>query len=256
MNCVEEMQNDCAKTNVPFEVLIQGPSGNRFVRSLLTEDSIARQPNDPQQRSTVSIFKPDENKNISDTKEEVSASKPEATTDMAREADTIQTDETPKEVDEPKAEEVKVEAAKETETIQSKEIAKDDENRSEDTVDIKTKVIESPEQQNDGEQVENSSDEGSTEKPSESDKTAVEKKLIKRDAESELEEAIDEANKQDAIKSGSDADTESATEQSLGIFPKLGLKLLPLKLGGLKTKSLLHKSKLNIFFCFVLCFWC
>lgn len=57
------MQKNCRKLKLPFEVLIQGPSGNRFVRSLLntTTDQInilqgglGERPT----RSTVSIYRP------------------------------------------------------------------------------------------------------------------------------------------------------------------------------------------------------
>lgn len=57
------MHENCAKNNAPFEVLIQGPAGSRFVRSLLPMDSI-EESSDPKKRSTISIFHPDENKEI------------------------------------------------------------------------------------------------------------------------------------------------------------------------------------------------
>lgn len=59
------MQNNCEKFNLPFEVLIQGPSGNRFVRSLLAaEENINKstaEPVDPKARSTIIVYQPNEN---------------------------------------------------------------------------------------------------------------------------------------------------------------------------------------------------
>lgn len=57
------MHENCAKNQAPFEVLIQGPAGSRFVRSLLPMDSL-EESSDPKKRSTISIFHPDENKEI------------------------------------------------------------------------------------------------------------------------------------------------------------------------------------------------
>lgn len=58
------MQNNCEKFNLPFEVLIQGPSGNRFVRSLMSADESAsklEEPTDSKVRSSISIYQPSEN---------------------------------------------------------------------------------------------------------------------------------------------------------------------------------------------------
>lgn len=57
------MHDNCAKSQAPFEVLIQGPVGSRFVRSLLPMESF-NESSDPKKRSTISIFHPDENKEI------------------------------------------------------------------------------------------------------------------------------------------------------------------------------------------------
>lgn len=59
------MQSNCQKLKLPFEVLIQGPSGNRFVRALLLSenDSSMRSESDVgvrKARSTISIYKPEE----------------------------------------------------------------------------------------------------------------------------------------------------------------------------------------------------
>lgn len=60
------MQSNCKKLQLPFEVLIQGPTDNRFVRSLLYADPDA--PNVCMKadtvrrkvRSTISIYRPNE----------------------------------------------------------------------------------------------------------------------------------------------------------------------------------------------------
>lgn len=60
------MQSNCQKLKLPFEVLIQGPSGNRFVRSLLAADTDAHalledlDAIDRRSRSTISIYKPED----------------------------------------------------------------------------------------------------------------------------------------------------------------------------------------------------
>lgn len=61
------MQSNCQKMKLPFEVLIQGPSGNRFVRSLLaaeteTKTLIPITDVDQRSRSTISIYKPAESR--------------------------------------------------------------------------------------------------------------------------------------------------------------------------------------------------
>lgn len=81
MDCVTTMQSNCEKLNLPFEVLIQGPSQNRVVRSLieaeakdkeicLKEEEEEKEDNsvnkeiaadDDDTRSTISIYKPNVN---------------------------------------------------------------------------------------------------------------------------------------------------------------------------------------------------
>lgn len=60
MNCVQEVQNKCENSNAPFEVLVQGPNANRFVRSLALADGsdAALKTNDPKHVSTFSIYQP------------------------------------------------------------------------------------------------------------------------------------------------------------------------------------------------------
>lgn len=69
IQCVETMQSNCQKLKLPFEVLIQGPSGNRFVRSLLSydpqhmshdDDMPAEDDEQRKTRSTISIYRPEE----------------------------------------------------------------------------------------------------------------------------------------------------------------------------------------------------
>lgn len=69
MECVITMQSNCEKLNLPFEVLIQGPSENRVVRSLIEaeakdkeiclkeDNSVDKESSDS--RSTISIYKPE-----------------------------------------------------------------------------------------------------------------------------------------------------------------------------------------------------
>lgn len=58
-NCVQEVQNKAENSDTPYEVLVQGPSGNRFVRSLVLADgSEAELEIDPAHVSTFSIYQP------------------------------------------------------------------------------------------------------------------------------------------------------------------------------------------------------
>lgn len=60
VNCVQEVQNKCENSEAPFEVLVQGPSGNRFVRSLVLADGSEAELEavDPKHVSTFSIYQP------------------------------------------------------------------------------------------------------------------------------------------------------------------------------------------------------
>lgn len=60
VNCVQEVQNKCENSAAPFEVLVQGPSGNRFVRSLVLADGSEAdlETIDPKHVSTFSIYQP------------------------------------------------------------------------------------------------------------------------------------------------------------------------------------------------------
>lgn len=61
------MQNNCQKLKLPFEVLIQGPSGNRFIRDMISADPVyegmynSEKDVDRKTRSTISIYRPEEN---------------------------------------------------------------------------------------------------------------------------------------------------------------------------------------------------
>lgn len=66
MDCVTTMQSNCEKLKLPFEVLIQGPSENRVVRSLIESDAeekeiCLKEQKEPDHatRSTISIYKPE-----------------------------------------------------------------------------------------------------------------------------------------------------------------------------------------------------
>lgn len=65
--CIEKIQETCERMKMPFEVLIQGNSGNRLVRSLFADPQaaaendgvcIAKDPQSRLKRNTVSIYKP------------------------------------------------------------------------------------------------------------------------------------------------------------------------------------------------------
>lgn len=66
MDCVTTMQSNCEKLKLPFEVLIQGPTENRVVRSLIESDAKEKEiclkepkKTDHATRSTISIYKPE-----------------------------------------------------------------------------------------------------------------------------------------------------------------------------------------------------
>lgn len=65
MSCVEDMQNNCEKNKAPFEVLVQGPSGSRFVRDLLAKDANAHKESvNPKNIATISVFQPNGNRKL------------------------------------------------------------------------------------------------------------------------------------------------------------------------------------------------
>lgn len=59
------MQKNCEKLKLPFEVLIQGPSGDRFIRSLINADPVyesileAEPQEERKTRSTITIYRPE-----------------------------------------------------------------------------------------------------------------------------------------------------------------------------------------------------
>lgn len=80
VNCIDDMQNNCEKSGAPFEVLIQGPSGSRFIRSLVLADVDAPVvPVDPKDVSTISVFQP--NDHIKLVKRDIEADVAEALAD-------------------------------------------------------------------------------------------------------------------------------------------------------------------------------
>lgn len=63
--CIERMQDRCESERMPFEVLIQGSTGNRLVRSLFADAAadeagvcIVKDPAMRKKRNTFSIYKP------------------------------------------------------------------------------------------------------------------------------------------------------------------------------------------------------
>lgn len=80
VNCIDDMQNNCEKSGAQFEVLIQGPSGSRFVRSLVLADADAhKEPIDPTHVSTISVFQPNGHKKL--VKRDIEADVAEALAD-------------------------------------------------------------------------------------------------------------------------------------------------------------------------------
>ncbi|XP_055313840.1 uncharacterized protein LOC129575047 [Sitodiplosis mosellana] len=266
VNCVEAMQKKCEKLHVPYEVLIQGPAGSRFVRSLLTEDSIALKATNPKKRSSVSIFKPDENKDNKEVTPEESA--PAADADKAKETEVfagtdvakkdVKVTEEIKIVDEVKADEMTPKADEKTKReVDNKEDGKSsDSEQAKDEAAEEPKIGESIETPKEAESADKPKDKEATEAASGAEMDNAEKKLKKRDAEtSEIQEALDEATKEsgaDAVNSNGDtkADTDVAptTEPSVGlalpIVPPI-LGLLPLQLGALNLDVLKTNMKLG-----------
>lgn len=59
------MQNNCEKSKAPFEVLIQGPGGSRFVRGLVAQDANAHEELvNPKNIATISVFQPNGNRKL------------------------------------------------------------------------------------------------------------------------------------------------------------------------------------------------
>lgn len=270
------MQNNCQKSNTPFEVLIQGPTGSRFVRSLLTDDSVAAKEIDPKNRSTVSIFKPDENKEVKaeesapvetaeqnkddeskdekakddenakkdektkrDVKQEDSENKKDSKSDAEKSKDDAKVDELPKED----------KNAKDEEKPKGDEQSKTDEAKKDTAPEEAKKESASEEPKKDDETEKPKADEATT-KPSESDK----KLKRKRGADDDNSQVVINSQSQDngasdATKSdASDAKTNSdgTTDPTVGLAlpglipPLIGLK--GINLGALKTQLALQKS--------------
>lgn len=256
VKCVEDMQNNCEKSRTPYEVLIQGPVGSRFVRSLLSDDSKAQKATNPNQRSSITIFKPEDNKESVPAAEIESADK--AKTDEAAKDDAKAKDveEVPAKIEEPTKPENQAEAAKEEVKSNTEEKAKRDVEKAEAKANagetIKTddaaktaaentddKKEDAPEEPKKDETAEQPKAEESADKPSETEKDA-EKKLKKRGADDELESVVDVfAKETDGAKSEADSSktNEGTTEPTVGIaLPGvLGLKPLVPGLVGLKA---------------------
>lgn len=101
VQCAATMQSNCQKMKLPFEVLIQGPSGNRFIRSLIHADPnyenlFEAAPEERKTRSTISIYRPAEDEaeqHVQNLEPEVQNIEPEQsnTNDQLAEDDDIVT---------------------------------------------------------------------------------------------------------------------------------------------------------------------
>lgn len=243
------MQNNCEKMHLPYEVLIQGPSGSRFVRSLLQEEGNSLTATNPKKRSTISVFKPD-------TKESAPAAEIES-------ADKVKADEPAQDdvkegkinVDQPTEAEKNIEV-KTNEEKTKRDVADDKEDsksNAEDKAKTDEKADEGEEAKKEESPEEPKKSDESTDKPSKAEKD-VAKKLKKRDADEELQETVGPAN------AGAPADDtkEPTVGLALPIVPPLiALKTLPIgvaagalpiHLAALRSRIDLHKGESLTFF--------
>lgn len=99
VQCAATMQSNCQKMKLPFEVLIQGPSGNRFIRSLIHADPnyeniFETEPEARKTRSTISIYRPAEDEveqHVQNLEPAVQNIEPEQTNEQLAEDDQIVT---------------------------------------------------------------------------------------------------------------------------------------------------------------------
>lgn len=276
VKCVEDMQNNCEKSRIPYEVLIQGPTGSRFVRSLLSDDSMAQKATDPKKRSTISIFKPDE-KEQSVPATEIEAADKSKTEEPAKDDAKVDVN-VPEKDEQPAKSGNQDEAAKEDVKSNNEEKAKRDVDKAEakedakisadetciadktpESVDAKKeKVPEDPKNADDAEQLK-------AEESADKQKDG-EKKLKKRDADDELAESVvdptDVAKNEGDSSKTNDGTTEPTVGLALPIVPPLiGLKPLVPGLIGLKVAPAIAALKAQIdikkgkFFCVLLFFF-
>lgn len=214
------MQNNIEKSQLPYDVLMQGAKGRRFVRSALPEEPA----------SEVKIESADKTKTEEPAKDDVKNKEAGKTTPVLNVDIVLGADGKPL---------VKVSEEK------IKRDVPDDKGDSKTNAEDKSKTDEAAKKEESPQ--EPKKDDESADKPSEMDKGAA-KKLKKRDANEELQET-------DAASDGAPAD--STTEPTVGIAlpilpPLLALKtlpiglnagVLPLNLAGLKAQLQVKKSK-------------
>lgn len=243
------MHDNCAKAKAPFEVLIQGPAGNRFVRSLLPSD-LMNESNDPKKRSTISIFHPDENKDVFAYADSEADRKL-----MKRESET----ETPSKLAADEAKDAEATSTAAPEAAKSNESASTTEApKKADQADAEHKVKRDSENEakSESEAKSDSADDSNTTPADNSSTTeaatakpAGEHK-VKRDTATDLIENIAEIEAK-AEAGESVLPEAAATEPTVGLALPVAPALLPLKakIQALKTQLIGYKGKIvyNIF---------
>lgn len=70
MKCVETMQNNCRKLDLPFEVLIQAPTKSQLVQELFaeSENGVEMDTLNRKTRSTVSVYQPEKMDEVAESK--------------------------------------------------------------------------------------------------------------------------------------------------------------------------------------------
>lgn len=268
VNCVDSMQDKCESAQSPYQVLIQGPTGSRFVRSLMASDP----PADPKSRLTISVFQPskaDEQAVDVSPSEKHSSSKEVKTEhegkEIKREIDSLddkpagkkgekidktaeKTDDKVDELDEKQEKNENKRAANDstptTEATENKKEQHTDEPSLDETDNNKSHTTE----------VSGESDKVIEDAPADSDAAPAtqnadsqqKKDLKKRAVNTELEESVAESvNQGDQLKPVA-ASTEPTVGSGLPLLP-LSLSMLPLKarLDALKTQINLSRGNVN-----------
>lgn len=70
MKCVETMQSNCRKLDLPFEVMIQAPKKSQLVQELFaeSENGVEMEARSRKTRSTVSVYQPEEDDKVTQPK--------------------------------------------------------------------------------------------------------------------------------------------------------------------------------------------
>lgn len=70
MKCVETMQSNCRKLDLPFEVMIQAPKKSQLVQELFaeSENGVEMDARSRKTRSTVSVYQPEEDDKVAQSK--------------------------------------------------------------------------------------------------------------------------------------------------------------------------------------------